>query len=94
MASAGRSGVHATTLRSVASATPANDAGHGRWRREFHPARDLAVGINALSEGITLDTLVAEDGVPDELFGTLVGLLVGGLIATAADQANPEKGHR
>jgi AcrR family transcriptional regulator len=57
-------------------------------------ARELAVGINALGEGITLDTLVAEEGVPDELFGALVELLLRGLIATAAEHAKPKKGHR
>jgi len=54
--------------------------------------RDLAIGINALAEGITLDTLVADDSVPDELFGTLVSLLVRGLIVTATDQTNRKKG--
>src|SRR5579859_6316497 len=50
-------------------------------------ASDLATGISALATGITLDALVAEDRVPDQLFGSLVALLVRGLIATTVDKA-------
>jgi AcrR family transcriptional regulator len=57
--------------------------------------RQLAIGINALGIGLTLDALVAQDSVPDELFGTLVSLLVRGVAATASDHVNgPEGGRR
>lgn len=55
------------------------------------PASELATGINALANGLALDSLLDETFSP-ELFGTLVGLLVRGVIATAQDQTPTPSG--
>jgi AcrR family transcriptional regulator len=51
-------------------------------------AGELATGINALANGLVLDSLVDAQTFSPELFGTLVGLLVRGVIAAAADQTS------
>lgn len=52
----------------------------------------LAIGINALANGLALDTLVDEDAVPEELFSTLIGFLVRGLVAAAQESAATKGG--
>lgn len=49
--------------------------------------RGLAIGLKALGTGLALDTLVDEDSVPEELFSTLVGFLVRGMLAASEEQA-------
>jgi AcrR family transcriptional regulator len=43
----------------------------------------LALGINALANGLALDALVDPDAVPEDLFPTLIGFLVRGMVAAA-----------
>jgi AcrR family transcriptional regulator len=57
------------------------------------PAEELALGINALGNGLALEDLIAEGSVPESLFEELVGYLLLGL-ATAAGTAAPAPGER
>ncbi len=49
------------------------------------PAEQLATGINALANGLALDTLLDEQSVPEELFSTLIGFMVRGIVAGAQE---------
>jgi AcrR family transcriptional regulator len=58
------------------------------------PPAHLAIGINALANGLALDTLVDEDAVPEELFSTLIRFLVRGMIAGAQEPAASKGGSK
>lgn len=58
------------------------------------PARDVAVGLNALGNGLALDALVDDELDPGELFGALVGFLVRGMVAAAGDRKGDKGGKR
>lgn len=56
------------------------------------PPEHLATGINALANGLALDTLVDAGAVPEDLFSTLIGFLVRGMVAGAQDQTTSTGG--
>jgi hypothetical protein len=53
---------------------------------------ELATGINALANGLALDALIDDQAVPPQLFSTLVGFLVRGMLAAAPDQESKTVG--
>jgi AcrR family transcriptional regulator len=64
-----RRAIHRAVARMIAGQGAAGRGGFG-------PAA-LAVAITALSDGLTLQRLIAPDSVPDELFSRAIGRLIG-----------------
>jgi len=58
------------------------------------PAEQIAIGINALANGLALDSLVDEQAVPSELFSTLIGFMIRGLIAAGQEAVSTTGGAR
>jgi AcrR family transcriptional regulator len=54
-------------------------------------ASSLALGINALANGLALDSLLDPTGVPEDLFPTLIGLLVRGMVSGPQDPQPAKK---
>lgn len=54
----------------------------------------LAIGINALANGLALDALVDPEAVPEDLFSTLISLLVRGMVAADPEASTSHEGAR
>ena len=53
------------------------------------PADQIAVAVNALTNGIALEHLADPEGVPIDLYGPLLSLLLGALGARSASSSSP-----
>ena len=47
------------------------------------PPEQLALAIEALAQGLAMEEMIEPDGVPHELFGTVLGYLLAGIAADA-----------
>jgi len=64
---------HRESLESIADAI--TDANRERGLTLPLPAEKLAMVMNALGTGLSMEKLIDPDGVPDELFGEVIALL-------------------